>query len=193
MARDRNRERVSDEEGRRRSAWRRPGPRRLTCRRLLQITVTTERLRAQAEVRRQQGEESGARRIRTADLLGAIQALCQLSYSPEMSDLQGEPATDRVVPGAECSGDVRGYPIRAARHRILAHRLGRGRRRPEAATSRTGSAGRSLLHLPRQSARAGRGTSPGRSRLHRSAGFPGSPCPRRPRRRFACRGCGRPR
>jgi hypothetical protein len=26
---------------------------------------------------------SGARRIRTADLLGAIQALCQLSYSPE--------------------------------------------------------------------------------------------------------------
>ena len=25
----------------------------------------------------------GARRIRTADLLGAIQALCQLSYSPE--------------------------------------------------------------------------------------------------------------
>jgi hypothetical protein len=31
----------------------------------------------------------GARRIRTADLLGAIQALCQLSYSPEMSDLQG--------------------------------------------------------------------------------------------------------
>ena len=24
----------------------------------------------------------GARRIRTADLLGAIQALCQLSYSP---------------------------------------------------------------------------------------------------------------
>jgi hypothetical protein len=30
----------------------------------------------------------GARRIRTADLLGAIQALCQLSYSPEMVDLQ---------------------------------------------------------------------------------------------------------
>jgi hypothetical protein len=31
------------------------------------------------------GETSadGARRIRTADLLGAIQALCQLSYSPE--------------------------------------------------------------------------------------------------------------
>ena len=28
-------------------------------------------------------EEYGARRIRTADLLGAIQALCQLSYSPE--------------------------------------------------------------------------------------------------------------
>lgn len=26
----------------------------------------------------------GARRIRTADLLGAIQALCQLSYSPEV-------------------------------------------------------------------------------------------------------------
>ena len=25
---------------------------------------------------------NGARRIRTADLLGAIQALCQLSYSP---------------------------------------------------------------------------------------------------------------
>jgi hypothetical protein len=31
----------------------------------------------------------GARRIRTADLLGAIQALCQLSYSPENVDLQG--------------------------------------------------------------------------------------------------------
>jgi hypothetical protein len=31
----------------------------------------------------------GARRIRTADLLGAIQALCQLSYSPAMPDLQG--------------------------------------------------------------------------------------------------------
>jgi hypothetical protein len=30
----------------------------------------------------------GARRIRTADLLGAIQALCQLSYSPEMGELQ---------------------------------------------------------------------------------------------------------
>lgn len=28
----------------------------------------------------------GARRIRTADLLGAIQALCQLSYSPEGVD-----------------------------------------------------------------------------------------------------------
>jgi hypothetical protein len=36
-----------------------------------------------------QGEKSGARRIRTADLLGAIQALCQLSYSPEVTDLQG--------------------------------------------------------------------------------------------------------
>ena len=46
-----------------------------------------------------QGEKSGARRIRTADLLGAIQALCQLSYSPEIGDLQGEPAIDRV--GAE--------------------------------------------------------------------------------------------
>ena len=31
-----------------------------------------------------QGDFSGARRIRTADLLGAIQALCQLSYSPEV-------------------------------------------------------------------------------------------------------------
>jgi hypothetical protein len=30
----------------------------------------------------QERSESGARRIRTADLLGAIQALCQLSYSP---------------------------------------------------------------------------------------------------------------
>jgi hypothetical protein len=49
------------------------------------------------------------RQIRTADLLGAIQALCQLSYSPEMSDLQGEPAADRVVPGAESSGDACGY------------------------------------------------------------------------------------
>jgi hypothetical protein len=37
----------------------------------------------------EQGLPSGARRIRTADLLGAIQALCQLSYSPEMADLQG--------------------------------------------------------------------------------------------------------
>jgi hypothetical protein len=34
--------------------------------------------------RRFAGKISGARRIRTADLLGAIQALCQLSYSPEM-------------------------------------------------------------------------------------------------------------
>lgn len=33
--------------------------------------------------RRAGASESGARRIRTADLLGAIQALCQLSYSPE--------------------------------------------------------------------------------------------------------------
>jgi hypothetical protein len=32
----------------------------------------------------------GARRIRTADLLGAIQALCQLSYSPEMADQMGD-------------------------------------------------------------------------------------------------------
>jgi hypothetical protein len=30
----------------------------------------------------QQVLRDGARRIRTADLLGAIQALCQLSYSP---------------------------------------------------------------------------------------------------------------
>jgi hypothetical protein len=37
----------------------------------------------------------GARRIRTADLLGAIQALCQLSYSPEMADLQGISAKGR--------------------------------------------------------------------------------------------------
>ena len=35
------------------------------------------------------GKSYGARRIRTADLLGAIQALCQLSYSPEIPDLQG--------------------------------------------------------------------------------------------------------
>jgi hypothetical protein len=46
--------------------------------------------------RRFAGKRSGARRIRTADLLGAIQALCQLSYSPEMADLQGKPATERV-------------------------------------------------------------------------------------------------
>jgi hypothetical protein len=52
---------------------------------------------------------NGARRIRTADLLGAIQALCQLSYSPEMVDLQGEPAIGSVVSGAECSGEARGY------------------------------------------------------------------------------------
>jgi hypothetical protein len=32
-----------------------------------------------------QGERNGARRIRTADLLGAIQALCQLSYSPGLA------------------------------------------------------------------------------------------------------------
>ena len=38
----------------------------------------------ESEVARLQGVSvSGARRIRTADLLGAIQALCQLSYSPE--------------------------------------------------------------------------------------------------------------
>ena len=38
----------------------------------------------EGEVARLQGVSvSGARRIRTADLLGAIQALCQLSYSPE--------------------------------------------------------------------------------------------------------------
>ena len=44
----------------------------------------------ESEVARLQGVSvSGARRIRTADLLGAIQALCQLSYSPEMTDLQG--------------------------------------------------------------------------------------------------------
>jgi hypothetical protein len=44
----------------------------------------------ESEVARLQGVwVSGARRIRTADLLGAIQALCQLSYSPEMADLQG--------------------------------------------------------------------------------------------------------
>jgi hypothetical protein len=37
----------------------------------------------ESEVARLQGVSvSGARRIRTADLLGAIQALCQLSYSP---------------------------------------------------------------------------------------------------------------
>jgi hypothetical protein len=41
------------------------------------------------------GKKSGARRIRTADLLGAIQALCQLSYSPEMPDLQVNPAPHR--------------------------------------------------------------------------------------------------
>jgi hypothetical protein len=34
----------------------------------------------------------GARRIRTADLLIANQALCQLSYSPEMADVQVFPA-----------------------------------------------------------------------------------------------------
>ncbi len=36
---------------------------------------------------------SGARRIRTADLLGAIQALCQLSYSPSCG-------VGRIVPNA---------------------------------------------------------------------------------------------
>jgi hypothetical protein len=46
----------------------------------------------ESEVARLQGFlVDGARRIRTADLLGAIQALCQLSYSPEMSEVQGEP------------------------------------------------------------------------------------------------------
>jgi hypothetical protein len=57
----------------------------------------------------------GARRIRTADLLGAIQALCQLSYSPEMSDLQRIPASDRVCPGAESSWDRRWWAACAAR------------------------------------------------------------------------------
>ncbi len=33
----------------------------------------------------------GARRIRTADLLGAIQALCQLSYSPEVLGWEVDP------------------------------------------------------------------------------------------------------
>ena len=38
----------------------------------------------ESEAARMQGRfVSGARRIRTADLLGAIQALCQLSYSPK--------------------------------------------------------------------------------------------------------------
>ncbi len=36
---------------------------------------------------------SGARRIRTADLLGAIQALCQLSYSPESGGWEERPRT----------------------------------------------------------------------------------------------------
>ncbi len=45
----------------------------------------------------------GARRIRTADLLGAIQALCQLSYSPEIPDLQGKPGSVRVGPDGKSS------------------------------------------------------------------------------------------
>jgi hypothetical protein len=36
------------------------------------------------KVARLSGENHGAKRIRTADLLGAIQALSQLSYSPAM-------------------------------------------------------------------------------------------------------------
>jgi hypothetical protein len=51
--------------------------------------VATETNRGDNKNRRFAGKKNGARRIRTADLLGAIQALCQLSYSPEMSDLQG--------------------------------------------------------------------------------------------------------
>ncbi len=39
----------------------------------------------------QQVLRDGARRIRTADLLGAIQALCQLSYSPEVLGWEVDP------------------------------------------------------------------------------------------------------
>jgi hypothetical protein len=45
--------------------------------------VASETNGKQNKNRRFAGKKSGARRIRTADLLGAIQALCQLSYSPE--------------------------------------------------------------------------------------------------------------
>ena len=46
----------------------------------------------ESEVARLQGPfASGARRIRTADLLGAIQALCQLSYSPEVLGWEVDP------------------------------------------------------------------------------------------------------
>jgi hypothetical protein len=37
----------------------------------------------------------GARRIRTADLLGAIQALCQLSYSPEVLGWEVDPTASQ--------------------------------------------------------------------------------------------------
>ena len=46
----------------------------------------------ESEVARLQGVwVSGARRIRTADLLGAIQALCQLSYSPVVRGWEVDP------------------------------------------------------------------------------------------------------
>jgi hypothetical protein len=51
----------------------------------------------------------GARRIRTADLLGAIQALCQLSYSPggvagKLIPLPRKRKDNRIVFGSLISG-----------------------------------------------------------------------------------------
>src|SRR3954471_7611791 len=43
------------------------------------------------------GVEGGAKRARTADLLGAIQALSQLSYGPEASKFSAPPAGPTAV------------------------------------------------------------------------------------------------
>jgi hypothetical protein len=83
--------------------------------------------------------DDGARRIRTADLLGAIQALCQLSYSPISGDLQ-EKRNRRI---AETSRSLQRIGFDSGRLRLdlpLTTRRGVARR---AAVSHLGGSGAS--------------------------------------------------